>query len=110
MGESHPSLRIDQHPILDFGDRKPLAFTFDGQPMTGLEGDTIASALHAAGVKVLGSHFKTGRPRGYYCAIGNCSSCLMIVDGKANVRTCTEPLRAGMVVETQEGRGYPDVL
>ncbi len=103
-------LRIKEHPLLDFSGRKTLPFTFDGQAMTGLEGDTVASALHAAGVKVLGKHYKTGRPRGYYCAIGNCSSCLMIVDGRANVRTCIEPLRAGMVVETQEDRGTPDVL
>lgn len=110
MAESQFPLRIEAHPILDFGGKEPLPFTFDGRAMTGREGDTIASALHANGVKVLGYHFKTGRPRGYYCAIGNCSSCLMIVDGKANVRTCTEPLRAGMVVETQTDRGMPDVL
>ena len=103
-------LRIGSHPVLDFEEKKSIPFTFDGTPMTGREGDTIASALHAAGVKVLGYHFKTGRPRGYYCAIGNCSSCLMIVDGKANVRTCTEPLRAGMAVETQKDRGLPHVL
>ncbi len=104
------SLRIQDHPILDFEEGEPIPFTFDGQPLTGREGDTIASALQAAGVKVLGYHFKTGRPRGYYCAIGNCSSCLMIVDGRSNVRTCTEALRAGMVVETQRDRGKPDVL
>ncbi len=110
MAETKPSLRIGEHPILDFGHGEAIPFTFDGRAMAGREGDTIASALHANGVKVLGYHFKTGRPRGYYCAIGNCSSCLMIVDGKANVRTCTEPLRAGMVVETQSDRGLPDVL
>ncbi len=104
------NLRIETHPILDFSDREAIAFTFDGQAMTGREGDTIASALHAAGIKVLGRHYVTGKPRGYYCAIGNCSSCLMIVDGRANVRTCIEPLRAGMVVETQLDRGMPDVL
>ena len=103
-------LRITDHPILDFANKEEIPFVFDGKAMTGREGDTIASALHAAGVKILGYHFKTGRPRGYYCAIGNCSSCLMIVNGQANVRTCTEPLLAGMVVETQKDRGTPDVL
>ncbi|MDP3130257.1 MAG: 2Fe-2S iron-sulfur cluster-binding protein, partial [Bacillota bacterium] len=45
------------------------------------------------------------RPRGFYCAIGNCSSCHMIVDGKSNVKTCVTPLCAGMNVETQTGKG-----
>lgn len=100
--------RIKDHPILDFSESDIIPFTFDGKPMEGKEGDTIASALHANGIKVLGYHFKTKRPRGFYCAIGNCSSCLMVVDGKSNVRTCTEPLKAGMVVETQVDRGMPD--
>lgn len=100
--------RITEHPILDFKTGEVIHFTFDGKPMEGREGDTIASALHANGVKVLGYHFITNRPRGFYCAIGNCSSCLMIVNGKSNVRTCTAPLLPGMVVETQSDRGVPD--
>lgn len=100
--------RITNHPILQFSEGEIIHFTFDGKPMEGREGDTIASALHANGVKVLGYHFMTKRPRGFYCAIGNCSSCLMIVNGKSNVRTCTAPLKSGMVVETQYDRGVPD--
>lgn len=98
-------MRIEEHPILSFTQGKILHFTFDGQPCEGREGDTIAAALHAAGVMVLGHHYKTHRPRGFYCAIGNCSSCLMTVDGVPNVRVCVEPLHEGMVVETQNDRG-----
>ena len=98
-------MRIEQHPILDFPMKQEIPFTFDGVPMTGREGDTIASALHAAGVMKLSSSIKRHRPRGFYCAIGNCSSCHMIVDGKSNVKTCVTPLRAGMKVETQTGKG-----
>jgi hypothetical protein len=29
----------------------------------------------------------------------------MVVNGQPNVRTCVEPLKAGMVVETQKGNG-----
>jgi hypothetical protein len=29
----------------------------------------------------------------------------MVVDGLPNIRTCVEPLKAGMVVETQQGNG-----
>ena len=97
--------RIESHPILQFEKSAVLSFTFDGQPMQGREGDTVASALFANGVQVFGRHFKTKRARGFYCAIGNCSSCLMVVNGKSNVRTCTTYLEEGMVVETQEDRG-----
>ncbi|HZK29455.1 MAG TPA: (2Fe-2S)-binding protein [Clostridia bacterium] len=103
-------MRIHHHPILEFGEGDPVSFTFDGAPMEGRTGDTIASALHAAGIKVLGYHPSTGRPRGFYCAIGNCSSCLMIVNGKSNVRTCTEALKPGMVVLSQRDWGLPDDL
>lgn len=98
-------MRIEKHPILDFDKSKKVKFTFDGQELEGYEGETIQAALHAAGVKVLGKSIKMHRPRGFYCAIGNCSSCFMIVDGVPNVKTCVTDLKEGMVVETQEGKG-----
>ena len=98
-------MRIKQHPILEFDRGREIRFTFNGQPMTGYEGETIAAALHAAGVKVLAHSPEKHRPRGFYCAIGNCASCQMVVDGEPNVRTCITLLREGMQVETQEGKG-----
>jgi predicted molibdopterin-dependent oxidoreductase YjgC len=98
-------MRIEQHPILTFETKKPLSFTFDSQPLIGFEGDTIASALHAAGVRKLSESIENHRPRGFYCAIGNCASCDMTVDGHPNVRTCVTLLKAGMVVESQKGKG-----
>lgn len=97
--------RIENHPILSFPETAPVAFRFDGKALTGREGDTIAAALHAAGVRVLGHHFKSHRPRGFFCAIGNCSSCLMVVNGVPNVRVCVEPLQADMDVRTQDDKG-----
>lgn len=98
-------MRIEQHPILEFKTTDPIPFVFDGRPLFGQAGDTIASALHAAGVSVLSHSIELHRPRGFYCAIGNCSSCHMTVDGVANVKTCITPLKAGMVVLTQPGKG-----
>ncbi len=98
-------MRIEEHPILSFKKGPKVKFTFDGQQYEGYEGEPIAAALHAAGVKVLGHSHNLGRPRGFYCAIGNCSSCLMVVDGKPNVRVCVEKLTEGMIVETQKGKG-----
>jgi predicted molibdopterin-dependent oxidoreductase YjgC len=98
-------MRIKEHPILTFQKGREVEFTFDGQTLMGCEGEPIAAALHAAGVRVLGHSHEENRPRGFYCAIGNCSSCLMRVNGKPNVRVCIEKLQMGMIVETQEGKG-----
>lgn len=43
---------------------KPLSFTFDGSRYVGFAGDTLASALLASGVRVVGRSFKLHRPRG----------------------------------------------
>lgn len=98
-------MRITEHPILDFQRGEQVTFFFDGQELKGFEGETIAAALHAAGVRVLGHSQTLRRPRGLFCAIGNCSSCLMVVDGEPNVRVCVEKLQPGMKVETQQGKG-----
>lgn len=47
---------------------RPLRFTFDGKAYEGFEGDTIASALLANGVRVLGRSFKYHRPRSVWGA------------------------------------------
>ena len=97
--------RITDHPVLTFPPGRRVAFTCDGRELEGLAGEPIAAALHVAGVRVLAHSPVRHRPRGFYCAIGNCSSCLMTVDGEPNVRVCVEKLTEGMRVETQEGRG-----
>ncbi|MGD9605310.1 MAG: (2Fe-2S)-binding protein [Bacilli bacterium] len=98
-------MRIKQHPILEFPERKQIAFTFNGALVYGYEGDTIASALQALNIKKFSESIKLHRPRGFYCAIGNCSSCQMTVDGVPNVKTCITMLKEGMVVVSQINRG-----
>ncbi|MDD6788622.1 MAG: (2Fe-2S)-binding protein, partial [Lachnospira sp.] len=88
--------RIGEHPILEYTKGKRVSFTFDGKVIQGYEGESIASALHAAGIRKLHESEVKRRPRGLFCAIGNCSSCLCRVDGRENVRICIEPLREGM--------------
>jgi sarcosine oxidase, subunit alpha len=95
-------VRIRSHPIIDFKKRKELPFYFQKKKINGEQGDTIASALHAAGVRTLTKSLKYGSPRGFFCGIGKCSSCLMRVNGVPNVRTCIAPLKEGILVEMQE--------
>ncbi len=98
-------MRIEKHPILTFETKKKINFTFDGQSFIGYEGDTIQSALHACGIKKLSESIEHHRPRGFYCAIGNCASCDMTVNNQPNVRTCITLLEEGMVVLSQKGKG-----
>ena len=96
---------IQKHPILEFEHGKEVEFSFDGKELKGFEGEPIAVALTANGVRVFRVSPLMKRPRGFFCAIGKCSSCFMTVDGVPNVRTCVTPLVAGMKVETQKGKG-----
>jgi len=93
-------MRIDVHPILHFDRKREISFLYNGHKIKAFEGETIASALHAAGIKVLSHSIKLNRPRGFFCGIGKCSSCLMRVNGVPNVRTCITPVEEGMVVES----------
>ena len=97
-------MRIRKHPIIDFDRGKPIRFTFNGVFIDAYDNETIAVALHGAGIRAL-SHSLNNRPRGFYCAIGNCSSCIMVVDGEANVKTCITLAKDGMVVESQDNKG-----
>lgn len=97
-------MRIEQHPIIESYDKgRKVSFLFDGETMSGCEGESIAAALRAAGVTTHRFTARKHKPRGVFCAIGRCTDCVMIVDGQPNVRTCITPLREGMVVQTQYG-------
>ncbi len=98
-------MRIDNHPILEFKRGKKVTFSFEGKELTGFEGEPIAAALHDNGIKVYRQSIRHDRARGFFCAIGHCSSCFMIVDGRPNTMTCVTPLREGMTVKRQIGKG-----
>ena len=95
------SNRIEKHPVL--GDAKhggEVSFTFDGKIYKGYEGDTIASALLANGIRQLRVHEESGNPRGIYCNIGHCFECRVTVDGERGIRACLTLIKEGMVVES----------
>ncbi len=98
-------MRIEKHPIIEFPRGKKISFNFDGKTITAYQGETIAAALHASGIRVLSRSIKYQRPRGFFCAIGKCSSCMMEVDGIPNVKTCMVIAEEGMTVRTQTGWG-----
>lgn len=80
---------------------EPVAFRWGRARVQGREGDTVASALLAAGHTILARSVKYHRPRSYLCGVGKCASCLVTIDGKPSQRACMVPLREGMRVEAQ---------
>lgn len=93
---------INEHPILgtDEGGRL-VRVLVDGREMRLREGSIIAAALLAEGIRVNRYTTERHEARGVYCGIGQCTDCVMVVDGRPNVRTCVTAVREGMVIETQ---------
>jgi len=99
-------MRVVSHPILGkLKSNKKITIYVNDKQLEALEGDTIASALLANGIKVCRYTRKNHEPRGVFCAIGRCNDCLMIVDGIPNIRTCVTYAIDGMQIKTQVGNG-----
>ncbi len=90
---------------------KPLFFTFNGRNLQGYEGDTIASALLANGIRTLNRSFKYHRPRGIMSAGVEETNALLTVSGGNGdipvVRTTMRLLREGQQVKSPGG--FPNV-
>ncbi len=97
-----PDFRIKRHPILSVPQRKSIDFTWQGKPYTAQEGETIAAALFANGIRVFGHHPKDQSPLGLFCANGQCSQCMVIANGSP-VKSCMELIQAGMSVDPNDG-------
>ncbi len=75
-----------------------IEFTFEGQPVKGHKGETVAMALWAHGCQALRNSSRDGAPRAVLCNMGICYECLVRIDG-AVVRACMTEIEPGMIVE-----------
>ncbi len=93
--------RLPAHPSHQIDLSRPLEFSFNGKVYPALAGDTIASALWAAGVKMLGRSFKYHRPRGAFALTSGDTNTLVRVGDEPNVRAGVRPVEPGMIVTSQ---------
>ena len=94
-------MRIHDHPVLGkLEECKKVTITFNGRTYEGYEGDTIASALMANGIKKLRNHEDSGTGRGIYCNIGHCFECRVRVGENRVVRACLTPIVDGMEIHS----------
>jgi len=95
--------RIGTGAFID--DTQRVSFRFDGRVYEGRRGDTLASALLANGVTVVGRSFKYHRRRGIYTAGPEEPSALVTIIGpygrEPNRPATVTPLDEGLVVESQ---------
>jgi sarcosine oxidase subunit alpha len=84
---------------------QPLSFSFDGQAYSGFAGDTLASALIANGLKLVGRSFKYHRPRGILTSGSEEPNALVELRSGArrepNTRATTAELYDGLVATSQ---------
>ena len=99
-GQTH---RLASGGLIDRG--KPLDFSFDGKSCAGFQGDTLASALIANGVKLVGRSFKYHRPRGILTAGSEEPNALVELRSGArrepNTRATTTELYDGLIAASQ---------
>jgi sarcosine oxidase subunit alpha len=88
---------------------RAVTIDFEGQPLRAHEGEPVAIALYAAGVRLLARSPKYHRPRGLFCASGHCGSCALRIDGRPNLRSCTTPAVEGLRCERQNAFPDPEV-
>ena len=101
--------RIIEHPILAKEEkRKKIKIVVNGKNLYAYKGETIAAALIANGYRDFSYTHRFNLPRGFFCGIGQCTDCSMIVNGVPNIRTCVTRVEEGMTIETQYGYGDKD--
>ncbi len=98
------SFRLPQFGLL-INREAPVSFTFNGKPVQGFMGDTLASALMAAGHRMVGRSFKYHRPRGIVASGGEEPNALMNMgEGgrfEPNQRATTTEVFAGLTARSQ---------
>lgn len=84
---------------------KPVTFRFEGKEYTGVQGDTIASALAANGQWVLSRSFKYHRPRGVLTMAGQDANTLVQIGNEVSVFADRHPISEGLEVKAQNVNG-----
>ena len=80
-----------------------IEFTFDGEKIVAITGQSVAAALLAANQRTLRKTRFNNNERGVFCGIGICFDCLVVIDGITNQRACLIEAKPGMKVQTQVG-------
>ena len=73
----------------------------NGEQVVAYPGETIATALLAAGWYIFRHTAISGEPRGMFCGMGLCFDCMVTVNGQPNTRACVTVAQPGDSIERQ---------
>ena len=97
---------VKAHPIVNEEHGRIVSFKFQDRILEGREGEPVTSALVANNIWTFSRHYKDGAPQSLFCANGQCSKCMLLIDGEAR-KGCVTPLVEGMQVEPLEKLAVP---
>jgi predicted molibdopterin-dependent oxidoreductase YjgC len=90
---------------LDESDCRWIEVRIDGVSTRVREGESVAAALLASGLRSCRTTPVTGAPRAPYCMMGVCFECLVEIDGVPNRQSCQIAVTEGMQIRRQKGTG-----
>lgn len=87
--------------------RPALAFSFEGRALTGLEGDTVLTAILMASPHLRQAEFGPERRAGF-CLMGACQDCWLWQENGLRLRACSTVLQDGMRLRAAPRDGWPE--
>ena len=88
---------------LEESDSRWIEVYVDGTSTRVREGESVAAALLASGMRSCRTTLVSGAPRAPYCMMGVCFECLVEIDGVPNRQSCQIPVEQGMQIRRQQG-------
>ncbi|MGH1354308.1 MAG: (2Fe-2S)-binding protein [Thalassovita sp.] len=86
--------------------RGPVEFRFDGERLTGLQGDTVLTAVLTRKNSLRSAEFGAENRAGF-CLMGACQDCWVWTEDGERMRACSTEVQAGMCLRSSAPAGWP---
>ena len=80
--------------------KKAFTIQVDDEFIIAFPGETLATALLAAGKKIMRRTLKDKKARSYYCGMGICNECLVKLEDGTRIRACQTLAYPSMKIRT----------
>jgi|DewCreStandDraft_2_1066082.scaffolds.fasta_scaffold18876_2 predicted molibdopterin-dependent oxidoreductase YjgC len=81
-------------------DKEPFEIEVDGKKVPAYAGETVSTALQAAGIQIFFRQENSYPPSKLFCGMGTCRQCLIMIDDQISCLACQTLVYPGMKVRT----------